>query len=165
MNRKNLLIILVLIIAGAGTAWYFLQSDTRRIKKQFGYLSEYVLKEGQENTIMMALKVKNIGTLFSKRCVLEVEQYMMTGTYSPEQITSHAATARVQFTKVELKFYDINIEFPVEGKALITATANLAGTTKSGEIINDAHEIVAEMKKVERDWLFGRISVVEVLKK
>jgi hypothetical protein len=90
---------------------------------------------------------------------------MLTGTYSPEEITSYAATARARFANVELKFYDISIEFPEESVAHISATATLSGTLKSGEIANDAHEIMAEMKKVEKKWLFSQMSVVEVLQR
>ena len=165
MNKNKILIIVTLIIALAAVAWHMTQSDKRKIKKRFDLFSGYLLKEGPENTIMMALKVKNIGTLFDKSCLLEVEKYMLTGTYSPEEITSYAATARARFANVELKFYDISIEFPEESVAHISATATLSGTLKSGEIANDAHEIMAEMKKVEKKWLFSQMSVVEVLQR
>jgi len=164
LNRKRTLIIATLIIALAA-AWHMTRSDKRKIKKRFDLFSGYLLKEGPENAVMMALKVKNIGTLFDEKCLLEVEKYMLTGTYSPEQITSYAATARARFTNVELKFYDISIEFPGKNIAHISATSTISGTMKSGEVANDAHEIVAEMKKVEKNWLFSKMSVVEVLEK
>lgn len=140
-------------------------SDKRKVRKRFNLLSQYLLKEGPENPVMMALKVKNIGTLFDKQCLLEVEKYTLKGTYSPEQITSYAATARSRFANLELKFYDMSIEFPEEGIAQITATATISGTLKSGDIVNDAHEIMAEMKKIEGKWFFRQISVIEVLKR
>ncbi|MBE9536017.1 MAG: hypothetical protein IMF07_02455 [Proteobacteria bacterium] len=165
MNKKKNLIIVILIIALAAAAWHMTRSDKRKIRKRFDLLSGYLLKEGPENPVIMALKVKNIGTLFDKRCLLEVEKYTLTGTYSPEEITSYAATARSRFANLELKFYDISIEFLEEKIAHISATATISGTLKSGEVINDAHEIMAKMKKAEKKWFFSQISVVEVLKR
>lgn len=165
MKNKKTLIIVTLIITLAAATWHMTHSDKRKIKKRFDLLSQYLLKEGPENPVMMALKVRNIGTLFDKQCLLEVEKYTLKGTYSPEQITSYAATARSRFANLELRFYDMSIELPEEGIAHITATATISGILKSGEGANDAHEIMAEMKKLEKKWFFSQMSVVEVLKR
>jgi len=165
LNRKKILIIAVAVIALAAAAWHVTHSDRRKIRKRFDLLSQYLLKEGPENPVVMALKIKNTGSLFDKKCILEADKYMLTGTYSPEEITSYAATARARFANVELRFYDISIEFPDKDTAHISATATISGTLKSGEVASDAHEIMAEMKKVEKDWLFSKISAIEVLQR
>lgn len=165
VNKKNLLIILVLIIAGGVIFNIYQQSDEKKIEKRFARLSKLFSKEDLEPALSMARAVKGIGALFAKNCTIESSDRLRSGSYTPEQITSHAASARALFRTMKLKFYDIEITLSGEGKAVTSLTGMLTGILKREETFNETYEMEVDLVKVEGDWFFSAIRMVEVLKK
>lgn len=165
VNKKNLLVILFLIVAGGIIFNVYEQSDKKKIEKRFARLSELFSKDDLEPALVMATKVKGIGSLFAEKCIIESSDRLRSGSYSPEQITSHAASARALFRKLNLKFYDIEITISEEGKAVTSLTGMLSGISKREETFNETYEMEVDLVKVEEDWFFSGIRMVEVLKK
>ena len=165
VSKKNLLVILVLIIAGGVIFTLYQQSDKKKIEKRFTRLSELFSKDDLEPALLMATKVKKIGSLFAKNCIIESSDRLRSGTYTPDQITSHAASARALFRTLKLKFYDIEIELTGEGKAVTSVTGMLSGMSKREETFNETYEMEVDLVKIEKDWFFSAIRMVEVLKK
>ena len=162
---KNIIIGVLVLVIGIGVTLYFFPSEEKRIKKQFRLLAEWVSKDPGENTFTMAYKVKNIGTLFDGTCEFKVPVYSFSGSYTPEEISSYAASGRLSCSQLNLKFYDLVIVFPEKGVAKVTLTARLTGKSNVGEYINETHELESVLKKIEKRWLFSKFEVVEVLKK
>jgi len=169
MVRIKYLIIAVLVVVfgvwGIWAAIHFVQSEEKKVKKQFHLLSKWASKETGENTFAMAQKIKNIGTLFAKHCELKADLISFSGRYTPEEISSYAARARFPFSNLSLKFYDFNVAFPEEGVAKVSLTAKLTGRSTTGEDMDETHELECVLKKIEKKWLFSELEVVEVLKK
>ncbi len=113
----------------------------------------------------MAKKTKDIGTLFAEACRLEVDNASLSGTYTPDEISSFAAQARLQFSEVSLRFYDLDVEFPNEHTAKVFLTAKLTGRLLAGEYVNEVHELTSVLKRIENRWLFSSFEVIEVLEK
>lgn len=165
MRVKHILIASLVVIAGTVTFLYFFQNEEKKVRKQFRLLSEWVSKDPGENMIIMAHKTKSIGTLFAGKCKLKTPFESISGSYTPEEISSYAARGRLQSSQLSLKFYDLSIRFPERGVARVTLTASLTGRSSSGESFNEAHELECGLKKIEKRWLFSEFEVVEVLKK
>ena len=165
VNKNNLSIILVLIIAGGVIFSIYQQSDEKKIEKRFARLSKLFSKEDLEPALAMATKVKGIGALFAKNCIIESSDRLRSGSYTPEQITSHAASARALFRTLKLKFHDIEISFQGESEAKTTLTGMLSGMSKQEENFNETYEMEFDLVKLEDDWFFSAIRMVEVLKK
>jgi hypothetical protein len=162
---KKILIAGLVIIVGAVAAFYLFQSEEKKVRKQFRLLSEWVSKGAGENLIIMAHKTKSIGTLFAESCGLKSPFESISGTCTPEEITSYAARGRIHCSQLSLKFYDIRIRFPEKGLAKVTLTAKLTGRSSSGERFDETHELECSLKKIEKRWLFSEFEVVEVLRK
>ncbi len=156
--------LLVVMIGGWGVFTFF-KSEEKKVKKQFRTLSEWVSKEPNENTITMAYKVKKIGTLFAESCRFKISVDLLSGQYTPDEISSYAARGRSQFIKLHLKFDDLKIEFPENETAKVGLTARLSGTSTTGEWVDETRELICVLKKIEKHWLFSVFEVVEVLKK
>ncbi|MDT8318402.1 MAG: hypothetical protein RQ824_10515 [bacterium] len=165
VNKKNLLALLVLIVAAGGVFYIYQQSDEKKIEKRFARLSELFSKDDLEPALLMATKVKGIGSLFAKNCIIESSDRLRSGNYSPEQITSHAASARALFRTLKLEFYDVEIALSGDGKAATTVTGMISGLSKQGETFNETYEMEVDLVKLEEDWFFSAIRMVEVLKK
>ena len=162
---KNIIIGALVLVIGIGVTIYFFPSEEKKVKKQFRLLAEWVSKEPGENTLTMAYKVKNIGTLFDGTCEFKIPSYSFSGSYTPEEISGYAANGRLYCSQLHLKFYDLVIAFPEMGIAKVTLTAKLTGKLTVGEYIDETHELEFVLKKIEKRWLFSKFEVVEVLKK
>jgi len=155
----------VLLIAGILVAVYLSQSEEKRVKKQFDSLSEWVSKDADETAFTMARKTQNIGTLFTESCEFKAPFYSLSGSYTPDDISSYAAQARLGFSRVSLHFYDLDIDFLEKTSAKVMVTGRLKGESKGGERLDEVREVHCVMKKIDNTWLFNEIEVIEVLKK
>ncbi len=165
MNKK-IIIAVFLLAAAAAVAWFFIAPNEKaKVKKQFASLSDLVSKEKGETNISMALRANSIGNLFDDKCSFDFAKHDMEGIYTPEEITSHAARGRAMFSKISLKFYDINPEIENDN-AMVDTTVRFYGEMKnSSKVYEDTREIQCKLKKVEGKWKFSEFKVVEVLKK
>lgn len=165
VKPKTIIIVLLAVMICILAGRRLFPSEAREVRKQFDRLSKWVSKSRGESAFTMASKCKRVGTLFADPCTFKTPIYSFSGTYTPQEISSYAATAHLQFAKLSLRFYDLDIEFPEDGTAKVIFTAKLTGTTKMGESIHETHEVECTLRKSEDKWLFTDCGVVEVLKK
>lgn len=162
---KTILIAVLVVILGILAATYLLESEEKKVKKQFDLLSKWVSKDLGESPITMASKARNIGTLFAESCELKVPVDSISATYTPAEVSGYALHGRLQFSEMSLKFYDLTVEFPEKGTAQVVLTANLKGRSMNGELIDETLEVQSVLKKTDQKWLFSAFEVVEVLEK
>jgi hypothetical protein len=162
---KTILIAVLVVILGILAATYLLESEEKKVKKQFDLLSKWVSKDLGESPITMASKAKNIGTLFAENCELKVPVDSTSATYTPAEVSGYALHGRLQFSEMSLKFYDLTVEFPEKGTAQVVLTANLKGRSMNGELIDETLEVQCVLNKIDQKWLFSAFEVVEVLEK
>jgi len=153
------------VAIGIVAAVTLLQSEDKRVKKQFRLLSDWALKDKEENLLATARRAQNIGALFAEKVEFNTHLAPFSGTLTPEEISGYAARSRSLFSTFDLKFYDFRIQFPERGTAEVNLTARAKGKMLNGELLNETHEVECRLTKVENRWLFSRFEVVEVLKK
>jgi hypothetical protein len=103
--------------------------------------------------------------LFDEHCELKTDYPSLSGSYTREEISAYAGSARSHVSQLSLKFYDLQIAFPEKEVAKVTLTARLTGTSTAGERIDETRELECLLRKPEKKWLFSQIDVVEVLRK
>jgi hypothetical protein len=162
---KYWIIAILAVGMGVWAAAYLFPSDVRKVKKQFNLMSERVSKDPGENTFTMAHKTRSLSTLFAEKFEIKTEIESMSGSYSPEEISSYAARGRLMFSYLSLSFYDLDISFPENGIAKVTLTARLKGRSTAGENFDETHELECILRKIEKKWLFSHVEIIEVLKK
>jgi gas vesicle protein len=162
---KYLLIGVLIVIIGILAAVIFFPNEEKRVKKQFNLLSEWVSKPPDENTFTLLQKMKNIGTLFDEHCELKVPDQSLSGSYTREEISTYAGSARSHASQLDLRYYDLHIVFLEKGVVKVTLTARLTGKSTAGEQVDETRELECVLRKIEKKWLFSQIEVVEVLKK
>ncbi|HJO62879.1 MAG TPA: hypothetical protein QF571_08690, partial [Desulfobacterales bacterium] len=94
------------------------------------------------------------GSLFADICRLKVTATSFSGEYTPKEIIDRTIMARASFAQATIKFYDVNIDFPIDGVANVVATVRLTGKSSREKDVVDTHEIEAILKKIDGDWLF-----------
>jgi len=165
VKTKYLFIAALIVIVGIVMAISAFPSEERRVKKRFRLLSECVSKSTEENGLTMLRRMKEIGSLFDAQCELKVPDQSLSGSYTREEISTYAGSARSQASQLDLKFYDLRVAFPEKGVAKVTLTARLTGQSAAGERMDETRELECLLKKIEKKWLFSQIEVIEVLKK
>ena len=168
MKLRYVIIATVVVLLGILAVLHLFPSEEKKVRKQFDLLSQYVSKEPGEDLFSMANRIKNIGRLFAEGCEFKIEGdplYSFSGNYSREEVSGYALRGRTYFSKLSLKFDDLQIGFPEKGMAKVSLTARLSGKSTAGENVDEARELECILKKIEKKWLFSSFEVVEVLKK
>ena len=165
VKMKYILISVLIVILGILASVIFFPSEEKRVKKQFHLLGEWVSKSPEENAFALLQKMKNIGTLFDEHCELKAPSQSLSGSYTREEISTYAGSARSHLSQLDLKFYDLHILFPEKEIAKVTLTGRLTGKYAAGEQADETREVECVLKKIEKKWLLSQIEVVEVLKK
>ena len=165
MKIKYLLVGALIVVVGIVLAITLIPSEERRVKKQFHLLSEWVSKSPEENAFTMLQKMKNIGTLFDEHCEMKIPDQSLSGSYTRQEVSTYAGSARSYLSQLDLKFYDLRIVFPEKEIARVNLTARLTGRSTAGERVDETRELECVLKKIDKRWLFSQIEVIEVLKK
>jgi hypothetical protein len=160
-----------IIIAGgilvAGLIAFFMvsQSEEAKVKQQFEFLAEEIGKTPGESQIIAAVKANRIREAFTETCNIHAPAYSFSRDISSDELPTLALTARSGYAEISLKFYDFVIDFPGKGTAQVNVTARMEGKLKTGEFIEDLHELKCKLQKIEDIWRLKEIEMVEVLKK
>ncbi len=155
-------------LAGGLAVWaalYLFQSEERKVKKQFHHLEEWISTAGSENVFIMAHKTQKLASLFAEKFELKTEIDSVSGTYTPEEISSLAARGRLLFSYLTVTFSNFDISFPEKGTAKATLVVSLKGKSTAGESMDETHELECILKKIDKRWLFCYGEMVQVLKK
>jgi len=165
VKGRYLLMGVLIVIIGIVLTFSVFPSEEKRVKKGFHLLSEWVSKSPEENSFTMLKKMKDIGTLFLEPCELKAPHESLSGSYTRQEISAYAGTARSHFFQLDFKLYDLHIAFPEKEVVQVTLTARLIGKSMIGEQIDEIRELECLLKKIDEKWFFSRVEVIEVLKK
>jgi hypothetical protein len=165
VKPKQILIALAALIIGIVVVVRLFPSEEKKARRQFALLSKCVSKGSRENPITTASKVQKLRALLAENCSLKTHIPEFSGSFTGQELSSLIAQARLQFSNLSAKFYDVEIDFPEEEMATATLTVNVAGTMADGVRIDETHELECVLKKIEGKWLFSECQVVEVLTK
>jgi hypothetical protein len=162
---KYLLVGVLIVIIGIVFVVTVFPSEEKRVKKRFHLLSKWVSKSPEESSLTMLQKMKDIGTLFLEPCELKSPHESLSGSYTRQEISAYAGSGRSHFSQLNLKLYDLHVDFPEREVAKVNLTARLVGRSKTGEWVDEIRELDCLLKKMDRNWFFSQIEVIEVLKK
>jgi len=162
---KYLLVGALIVVVGIVLAITLIPSQEKRVKRQFHLLSEWVSKSPEENAFTMLQKMKNIGTLFDEHCEMKIPDQSLSGSYTRQEVSTYAGSARSYVSQLDLNFYDLGIVFPEKEIARVNLTARLTGRSTAGERMDETRELECVLRKIDKQWLFSQIEVIEVLKK
>ncbi len=165
MKIRYLVVGVLLAITGIVVVFTLIPSEEKRVKRQFDLLSEWVSKSPEENAFTMLQKIRNIGTLFDEQCKMKAPEQSLSGNYTRQEISTYAGSARSHVSQLDLKFYDLHIIFPEKEVAKVDLTARLTGRSTAGERVDETRELECVLRKIDKQWLFSQIEVIEVLKK
>lgn len=165
VNPKNMVIAALLVAVAVIAFFLFFQRDEAKIKKKFKTLAQRIDKPADEGDLVAAVAANRIEKMFGKSIRIEIPSYSVDKTFPRNEISPHALYARAQYTEIKIKFYDFQIQFPKEDSAKVELTAVFKAATRSGEPVDEIHEMECTLEKIDDEWLFTGIKGVEVLER
>jgi len=157
-------IVVVIVLVAAVCTFRFWPSDERAIRKQLAVIEEAGSKEPAEKSIEALFKAKQIADLFSDPCRLTVASAGHVGDYPRKQIQDRILMVRGFYSQAKVSLHDITIDISPEKTAVVRGTIRLRGEG-AGEKVADVHELRAEMRPIDGQWLMTAVEIVEVLER
>ena len=165
VKAKHIIIAGGILTAGIIAFFIFSQSEEAKVKKQFEFIAEKIEKKSGENRIIAAAKVNRIREVIIDPCKIHAPAYSFSREASSDELSTFILGKRSQYSAISLKFYDFVIDFPEKDTARVNLTESMEGKLKTGEFVEDIHELKCQLQKIEDIWRLKEIEVVEVLRK
>jgi hypothetical protein len=162
-GKVGIVAALAVLIAGGLIVRYWL-GDERAIRKQLAVIEEAGSKLATEPALEGLVKATQLAGLFADPCQLTVEAARHVGSYPRKQIQDRIVLVRNLYSPVQVSLHDITIDLTRKPNAMVHGTIRLHGQSK-GEAIADVQELRARMGKVDGQWLFAEVEIVEVLER
>lgn len=164
VNVKSAAIAAILACALGLIGWRFWPGDERAIRTQLALIEQAGSKEPAEQPIQSLIKARQLAELFHDPCRLEVEAVDSAGEYSRKQIMDHIALIRASYAKARISLHDVVVDIPQKSIAVVRCTLRVQGEG-SGQPVADVQELHADLRKIEGDWLFTGVRLIEVLER
>ena len=166
VNLKPLVLAALVVVVATVVALRFWPSDERAIRKQVAKIETLGSKASDEKPVESLLRARQLAELFADPSTLQVEHANFTGQYPRKQIQERIVLARGFYTSAKVSVHDLAIDIrKTDPKtANIRCTLRVKGEGKS-QPVADVQELSAELRKIEGDWLFAAVTLVEVLER
>ena len=90
----------------------------------------------------------------------------MSRNYSQAYIHTIAFQVLTRHSELKVTFVDLQVEIPKKGIATAISIVRILGKVKRWEeYVEENHEIDCRLKKIDEEWVFVKIELVDVLKK
>lgn len=158
--------VLVVLLIGLTATWLLLgDSEEKRVKKQFDKASELFARSAAIEKVTIVRNVRAIQELVTNPCEVNVPEYETSGIFSSREISQRALAVMMQTVDLSLKFYDLTVEITDDDTATATVTARLNWLSTAGENYTNTQELACILKKVDDQWHFHSVTVIDVLEK
>jgi len=166
VKSKTAIIVLFVIVIGIVLFYFFFQSDERQVRKRFKTLAQTASKRVDNSQLIVAGKSKQISKYFAQSCRIEAQEYNVSQNYSQADIHTIAFQVLTRHSELKVTFVDLQVNIPEKGIAAVVSTVRIIGKVKGGEeYIEENHEIECTLNKIEDEWVFVNVELIDVLRK
>lgn len=164
VNLKTMGIAALVMAVAIVMAVRYWPNDERAIRKQLALIETLGSKEADEKPIDSLLHARQLAELFNDPCIIQVESVDFQGQFPRKQIQDMIVMVRGHYTQATVSVHDLRITLPKKQSATLHCTMRVKGEGAARPVA-DVQELAAELRKVEDDWLFTSVTLVEVLER
>jgi len=164
VNGRTIVVAVVVAFVAAVAAYRFWPGDERAIRGQLALVEEMGSKDEAEQPMDGLVRAAQLAALFDDPCQLTVESTRHAGSFSRKQIQDRIVLVRTSFARVRVSLHDIVIDRIDNGTAALHGTLRLSGQG-TGDPVADVQEVRVEMARIDGQWLFTAVTLVEVLER
>ena len=171
LSRSALVALALALVALAGLLrWRAATADERRVRRVFATVGRLAEKRSPDvNPIVVALDTKRLSELLDAVVELRVPELGgRTWRERREDLAREAFAAKARAASLSLRFYDLEVAFPSEGRAVAVGEGRLAGALPEfGGAFDDTREVEVALRRDGSSgrWLVRRIEVRPVVAK
>lgn len=171
LSRSALFAAALALVALAGfLRWRAATADERRVRRVFAKVERLAEKRGPDaNPVFEAFVVRELAELLD--AVVELRAPELGGRVwreRREELAREAYAAKSRATGLSLRFYDLDVAFPAEGRATAVGEARLSGALPEfGGAFDDTREVEVALRRDGSSgrWLVRRVEVRPVARK
>jgi len=164
VNLKKLLLAAMAAVMAVMVGLRYWPGDERAIRKQIAKIEALGSKTGDEKPIDSLLRARQLSALFHDPSTLQVESADFSGEYSRKQIQDRIIMVRSFYSKATVSIHDLNINLLDNDQATVLCTLRVKGEGNARPVA-DVQELEAGLRKIEGNWLFNKVTLVEVLER
>ncbi len=160
MDKKLICIIIVIFALLIGGWFRFYYSDKAVIKRDFTKLATEISKQKQETSIQMALKMKKVKNHLHNPCKIIIPERRRDPLES-DLIIRYLMFYRQQYTEIGLTFTNLEVDLPIDGKAVVETTVHLIRKGQS-EVKQNGEKLVFFLRKYDAIWHIDKVVIPAV---
>jgi len=161
--NKNLFLLLLILI-GVGTVFFFLPNDEKKIRNHLSTLAEYASSSPADAPMAVLKKVSLAAKLCSTPCSIHFESFNIDRDFDKKALTDHILMMKKMLPDTQFTFHDTAIDFPENNRAELLTTLRLKGKINDNRF-TDVYEISIHAEKIKSSWFFSSFRIVEFLQK
>jgi len=166
VKKKSVMGAVAVLLIGIIAFFFFFQTEERQVKKRFKAFASTASKRPEDSQLIVAAKSKKISKFFNQACQIEAPEYNVSKRYDQKFIHTIAFNVLSRYSELTLTFVDLEVDIPEKGVANVVSTTRIIGKRKgSDETIEENHEIRCRLNKIEDEWFFVKVELVDVLQK
>ena len=166
MISKRSLIVLVLAAVVVGGLWYWLRpTPEKAVRKRLAALADCVSRQEQESVPGMAFKMTSLSGLFAPQVTIVISGFPGESTYTAEELASEIARFRPGFSRIDLTFYDVEVEVQDKQNASIACTARLVLNTAPSGSTQETRVLHCRLTRTDGPWQFAAFSEQPILRR
>jgi hypothetical protein len=162
MNKKNIVAGVVLMVAG--TCWLLYHfSDQEVIKRKFTAIAIALCKEGDENPIMLALKMKPVQDFIAPACEITVPERNYQEVMDPGMVIRYLIMYRSRQTDLQVDLDEILVDVPGKGWAEVSASIHVTANHNRPDFFDEVHQVKFSLQKQKKKWLVRKATLPDAL--
>jgi len=147
---------------GGWLTYYF--SDKEVIKRQLTWITVALGKDGQEQALQMAMKMREVKNMLAVSCLVTIPERGYNEALEQDLIIHYLIYYRNRYALLTVTLEDLHIDIPVKGQAVVQTTVRLRlQSSPQAEPVEESHHMTFSLTRVDKKWLFQAVTVPEAL--
>ncbi len=160
-NKYNLAFFVLAVVLIGWLSWYF--SDKQVIKRQLIELSWDLSKKGDESTMEMALKMREVKLLLAAESLVVIPERKYSESVGQDMIIRHLMYYRDLYETLTVTFEKMVIDIPDKGEARVESAVVLLKQELGKTAIQVRAPVELMLHKQDKEWLLRKATVPEIL--
>lgn len=163
VNHKKILSILIPAAIAAVFIYLTLFSEENRVKRAVNGAADLLNKTAAEEKLILAAKANKIKRYVAGDLQVDVPAYKFQGTYRKQELPGRLLAVFTAVEHVSVSVHDLQVDILDDYRATVLFTAKITWQPRGREEYRDYLELDCQLEKIDGDWLFVGVAVVETV--
>lgn len=162
MNKKSMIAVIVLLAGVIGWTLHH-YSDKEVIKRTLSSIAIALDKEGEENPIQLALKMKPVKDFIAPACEVIVPESNYREILDPDLAIRYLIIYRSRQANLQVVIDKILVDIPGKGSAEVSALVHVSANQNKPDFFDEVHQVKFSLQKEKKKWLLHQATLPDAL--